>query len=82
MSYYVYMLKCISSKKKKSYVGYTKDLNKRLYLHNSNKGAKYTRGNVWIIIYKKRFISKSNAMKYEYKLKNDAKKRLKIYNSS
>ena len=76
------MLKCISSKKKKSYVGYTKDLNKRLYLHNSNKGAKYTRGNVWIIIYKKRFISKSNAMKYEYKLKNDAKKRLKIYNSS
>ncbi len=76
------MLKCISSKKKKSYVGYTKDLNKRLYLHNSNKGAKYTRGNVWIIIYKKRFISKSNAMKYEYTLKNDAKKRLKIYNSS
>ena len=75
------MLKCISSKKKKSYVGYTKDLNKRLYLHNSNKGAKYTRGNVWIIIYKKRFISKSNAMKYEYTLKNDAKKRLKIYNS-
>jgi putative endonuclease len=82
MSYYVYMLRCISSKKKKSYVGYTKDLNKRLYLHNSNKGAKYTRGNVWIIIYKKRFISKSNAMKYEYTLKNDAKKRLKIYNSS
>jgi len=82
MSYYVYMLRCISSKKKKSYVGYTKDLNKRLYLHNSNKGAKYTRGNVWVIIYKKRFISKSNAMKYEYKLKNDAKKRLKIYNSS
>jgi len=76
------MLRCISSKKKKSYVGYTKDLNKRLYLHNSNKGAKYTRGNVWIIIYKKRFISKSNAMKYEYTLKNDAKKRLKIYNSS
>ena len=76
------MLRCISSKKKKTYVGYTKNLNNRLDLHNSNKGAKYTRGNVWIIIYKKRFISKSNAMKYEYKLKNDKKKRLKIYNSS
>ena len=75
------MLRCISSKKKKTYVGYTKNLNNRLELHNSNKGAKYTRGNVWIIIYKKRFISKSNAMKYEYKLKNDTKKRLKIYNS-
>jgi len=82
MSYFVYMLRCISSKKKKTYVGYTKNLNNRLDLHNSNKGAKYTRGNVWIIIYKKRFISKSNAMKYEYKLKNDKKKRLKIYNSS
>ena len=76
------MLRCISSKKKKTYVGYTKNLNNRLELHNSNKGAKYTRGNVWIIIYKKRFISKSNAMKYEYKLKKDTKKRLKIYNSS
>ena len=76
------MLKCISSEKKKTYVGYTKNLANRLYLHNSNKGAKYTKGNFWIIIYKKRFISKSNAMKYEYKLKKDIKKRLKIYNSS
>ena len=81
MSYFVYMLRCISSKKKKTYVGYTKNLNNRLELHNSNKGAKYTRGNVWIIIYKKRFISKSNAMKYEYKLKKDSKKRLRIYSS-
>ena len=76
------MLRCISSKKKMTYVGYTKNLINRLYLHNSNKGAKYTKGNIWKIIYRKRFISKSNAMKYEYKLKNDVKKRLKIYNSS
>ena len=82
MSYYVYMLRCISSKKKMTYVGYTKNLINRLYLHNSNKGAKYTKGNIWKIIYRKKFISKSNAMKYEYKLKNDTKKRLKIYNSS
>ncbi|MDC0915551.1 GIY-YIG nuclease family protein [Candidatus Pelagibacter sp.] len=82
MSYYVYMLRCISSKKKMTYVGYTKNLTNRLYLHNSNKGAKYTKGNIWKIIYRKRFISKSNAMKYEYKLKKDIKKRLKIYNSS
>ena len=82
MSYYVYMLKCISSEKKKTYVGYTKNLFDRLFLHNSNKGAKYTKGNIWTIIYKKRFISKSNAMKYEYKLKKDTKKRLKIYNLS
>jgi len=65
-----------------TYVGYTNNLINRLYLHNSNKGAKYTKGNIWKIIYRKRFISKSNAMKYEYKLKKDIKKRLKIYNSS
>ena len=65
-----------------TYVGYTKNIINRLNLHNSNKGAKYTKGNIWTIIYKKRFISKSNAMKYEYKLKKDIKKRLKIYNSS
>ena len=82
MLYYVYMLKCISSKKKMTYVGYSKNLNNRLYLHNSNKGAKYTKGNIWTIIFKKRFISKSKAMKYEYKLKKDKKKRLEIYNSS
>ena len=76
------MLRCVSSKKKMTYVGYTKNLINRLYLHNSNKGAKYTKGNIWEIIYRKKFISKSNAMKYEYKLKKDAKKRLKIYNSS
>ena len=76
------MLRCVSSKKKMTYVGYTNNLINRLYLHNSNKGAKYTKGNIWKIIYRKKFISKSNAMKYEYKLKKDAKKRLKIYNSS
>ena len=82
MSYFVYMLRCVSSKKKMTYVGYTNNLINRLYLHNSNKGAKYTKGNIWKIIYRKKFISKSNAMKYEYKLKKDTKKRLKIYNSS
>ena len=79
------MLKCISSEKKKTYVGYTKNLFNRLYLHNSNKGAKYTKGNIWTIIYKKRFISKSNALKFEYKLKKNRKLRssiLKDYNES
>ena len=82
MTFYVYMLKCISSNNKRTYVGYTKNLDLRLKLHNSDKGAKYTRGNIWEIIYKKKFFSKINAMKYEYKLKNDVKLRLKIYNNS
>ena len=58
-----------------SYVGYTKDLKNRLRLHNSSKGAKFTRGKKWKIIYSKRYDSKSKAMKNEYLLKKDKKKR-------
>ena len=81
MSYYVYMLICISTDKKRTYVGYTKNLTNRLKNHNSNKGAKYTKGNKWKIIYKKRFSSKSKAMSYEYILKHDRKKRIEIYDN-
>jgi len=82
MTYFVYMLKCVTYKKKLTYVGYTNNLVRRLNLHNSGRGAKFTRGKKWIMIYKKKFISKSKAMSYEYLLKNDKKKRLYIYNNS
>ena len=61
-----------------SYVGYTKNLKKRLSLHNSSKGAKFTKGKKWIIIYSKKYSSKSKAMKEEYKLKKNQKIRIKI----
>lgn len=69
------------SKKKNtyfSYVGYTKDLKKRVYLHNSSKGAKYTKGKKWILIYKKTYKTKSLALKEEYKLKKNYILRKKI----
>ena len=76
------MLKCVTCKKKLTYVGYTNNLVMRLNLHNSGRGAKFTRGKKWVVIYKKKFISKSKAMSYEYLLKNNKKKRLYIYNNS
>lgn len=82
MPFYVYMLTCTSCINKKTYVGYTNNLEKRLKLHNDSKGAKFTKGNSWKIIFRKRFISKSKAMSYEYKLKNNKNKRLNIYNNS
>ena len=82
MFYYTYMLKSISPGFKKTYVGYTNDLKSRLDKHNSNKGAKATKGYKWQIIFKKRFLSKSKAMSYEYLLKNDRKKRLSILKES
>ena len=56
-------------------MGYTNNVDKRLLLHNSSKGAKFTRGRKWILIYKKKYKSKTEALKNEYKLKNDLKKR-------
>ena len=81
MTYFVYMVKCVSSVKKRTYVGYTKDLRSRINKHNLGKGAKYTKGNKWKLIYKKKFLSKNKAMSYEYYLKKNKKERLKIYRS-
>ena len=78
MIFYVYMLKSINNKTIKTYVGYTNNLNLRLKKHNSGIGAKATRGFRWKIIYKKKFYDKRLAMSFEYKLKNDKKKRKNI----
>ena len=80
MHYYVYLLQSIGSHKNKTYVGYTKDLKKRISLHNKGKGAKATRGYKWKIIFKKKFFSKSKAMSFEYKLKKNRTLRKKILN--
>ena len=61
-----------------SYVGYTNNLKKRVLLHNSSKGAKFTKGKHWKVIYSKKYPTKSIAMKEEYKLKNNYKLRKKI----
>ena len=75
MLFYVYMLKTKSAKFLKTYVGYTNNISKRLAKHNSNKGAKSTKGHKWILIYKKIFKTKGEAMSYEYKLKKNRKER-------
>ena len=78
MKYYVYILLTKHRHKFFTYVGYTQNLIKRLNLHNNSKGAKYTKGKKWIIIYKRQYNSKSLAMKFEYNLKKDRAKRNKI----
>ena len=78
MNYCVYMIQSRRKGRYISYVGYTKDLKKRLKLHNSSKGAKFTKGNYWILVYKKLYISKIDAMKAEYSLKKNYKLRKKL----
>ena len=78
MTYIVYLLVSKSKSRWISYVGYTNNINKRISLHNDGKGAKFTRGKKWEIIYQKRYKNKSQAMKEEYKLKNNRIKRNKL----
>jgi len=78
MTYIVYLLVSKSKARWFSYVGYTNNINKRISLHNKGKGAKFTRGKKWKIIYQKRYKNKSQAMREEYKLKNNRIKRNKL----
>ena len=80
MKYYVYLIKTINGFKNKSYVGFTNNIKSRLIKHNTNRGAKATKGYKWELIYKKSFFSKSKALSYEYLLKRDRLKRSIIIN--
>ena len=75
MKFFVYLLININKNRVTSYVGYTNNLVKRLALHNKSKGAKFTKGRKWTLIYKKCYKTKSLAMKNEYILKKNQKKR-------
>ena len=79
MSYFVYMLKSLE-KKPVTYVGYTNNLLNRIKLHNSGKGAKFTRGRKWRLIYKEKLDSKNKAISREYYIKKDRTLRKKIKN--
>ena len=73
--YYVYLIVTKRNNKLYSYVGYSNNIYKRLKLHNSGKGAKFTKGNYWKLIYKKRYRNKTIEMKQEYILKKNYKLR-------
>ncbi len=73
------MLKSVE-KRSVTYVGYTKNLSNRIRLHNSGKGAKFTRGRKWRVIYKEKLASKNKAISREYYIKKNRTLRNKIKN--
>ena len=81
MHYYVYML-ISKSNRPVSYIGYTSNLKKRIKLHNLGKGAKFTRGRKWKLIYKEKFRSKSKAISREYYIKKNRTLRNKLKNEN
>ena len=77
MSYFVYMLKSKNSKPV-TYVGYTNNIKKRITLHNAGRGAKFTRGRKWKLIYKEKIKTKNEAISREYYIKNNRNLRKKL----
>lgn len=64
---YVYILRC---KDNSLYTGWCVDLKKRLALHNSGKGAKYTRSKrPCKLVYYEEIDNKSEALKREIAIK-------------
>ncbi len=80
MGYYVYMLKSKGTNSV-TYVGYTKNIKDRIMLHNAGKGAKFTRGRKWKLIYKEYFKSKNKAISREYYIKRNRTLRNYIKNN-
>ena len=80
MKDFVYLLISGTNDKSVTYVGYTSNIKNRVRLHNTSKGAKFTRGRKWKLIYKKAYNTKSSAMRNEYLLKKNIKKRSIIKN--
>jgi len=65
--FYVYLLECRDGS---LYCGYTTDIQKRLIVHNSGKGAKYTKSRLPVkLAYFEECETKSDALKREAAIK-------------
>ena len=66
-NYYFYVLQCSDNT---LYAGYTNDVERRVAVHNTGKGAKYTRVRLPVCcIYHEAFETKNEAMRVEYAFK-------------
>ena len=78
MGCYVYVLGSLTPKRRLTYVGWTNDVARRLAQHNAGKGARSTRGRVWVLLHSESFASKTEAMSREWHLKRDRAFRKKL----
>ena len=75
MTYFVQLIGNYKKNKLTTYVGYTKNLQKRIKLHNEGKGAKFTKGKKWKMMYYEKYKNKRTAMLREIYLKKNRKLR-------
>ena len=75
MTYFVYLIGSYKNNKLTTYIGYTNNLERRIKLHNEGKGAKFTKGRKWKIMYYEKYMNKRKAMLREIYLKKNRKLR-------
>ena len=75
MPYFVYLISSAKNSKLTTYVGYTNNLKKRINLHNEGKGAKFTKGRFWKIMYYERYKTRKEAILREIHIKKNRKLR-------
>ncbi|MGE0531102.1 MAG: GIY-YIG nuclease family protein [Hyphomonadaceae bacterium] len=68
---YVYVLGSVRGADRRTYVGWCVDLDQRLTAHNAGRGARSTRGRVWVLLYAERYATRREAMSREVGLKRD-----------
>ena len=73
MSYFVYLIGNYKHKKLTTYAGYTNNLKRRVQLHNKGKGAKFTRGRRWRLLYSETCLTKREAILRECYIKKNRK---------
>jgi putative endonuclease len=73
MPFFVYILGSQRKGDRRTYVGWTTDLDRRLQQHNSGTGAKSTRGRIWTLLNSERCKTKQAAMSREWHIKRDRK---------
>ena len=78
MGCYVYVLGSDGSGGRRTYVGWTTDLDRRLAQHNAGTGARSTRGRQWALLYAERYATREEAMSREWYLKRDRRFRARL----
>lgn len=78
MDCFVYVLGTATRNGPLTYVGWTNDVGRRLDQHNAGKGARFTRGRVWVLLHSERCASRRHAMSREWHLKRDREFRKKL----
>ena len=68
---FVYVLGSALGSDRRTYVGWSVDIEARLALHNAGLGARSTRGRAWVLLYAERYATRREAMSREVALKRD-----------